>query len=273
MASNSEEISLKDLGKKIVKISKSKRKIFTWLLLGIMALSAAYFAKVVLKPRYKSEVILKSKFVRKEALMSILEYYNNSIANDYELIDKAVKNSLINSQIAKLEANEIKPDFTSPDKDDKTKYYKFTMAHFQKPVLKSSEDFNILLNDIKTKIAIDQDIAIGKKRAEEAIVELDSLLKTALPAGNSFKNRMDGGSSMLIMNDLYRSLEELLSKKSGLRTELKYYQTENLIYQISPIVVSKKISFPLIIFVIGLGVWFFVCLTWVGAIIVFSDDE
>jgi hypothetical protein len=273
MTSNSDEISLKELGKKVLLICRQKKKTFMTLLIGIMVLSAAYFSKVVLKPSYKSEVVLKSKFLRKDAFVNILEYYNMSMSNNYEDIGTEVKNSLINSQIAKLESAEIKADLSSPDKDDRTKYYRFTMTHTQKPTKSLDNDFKVLLYDIKQKVAIDNDVSIGKQKTEEAINELDSLLKTALPAGDAFKNKINSGTSMLIMNDLYKSLNELLARKSGLKTEQQYFQTENLIYQVTPIVLSKKISFPLIIFFIGIGIWLLICSIWVGFVLVFSGDE
>jgi hypothetical protein len=52
-----------------------------------------------------------------------------------------------------------------------------------------------------------------------------------------------------------------------------YYQTENLIFKISPLVLKKTISFPLAIFAIGLGIWFLIFTFWTGGIIVFGDEE
>lgn len=273
MSQNNDEISLRDLSKKVLKIVHRKKKVFTSILIGIMALSSAYFIKVVFKPSYKSEVILKSKFLRKEALMNILETQNAGLKDDEGEMDPKLKTKFIESSIVKLEATDIKADITSPDKDDRTKYYRLTMLHSEKPKKAIKENFPFILNDIKENAAIDNDITINKKKTEEAIAELDSLLQTALPAGNSFKNRMDAGTSMLVMNDLYKSLNELLARKVGLKTELQYYQTENLVYQASPIVLSKKISFPLIIFAVGLLIWAFICMIWIGGIIVFGDED
>lgn len=273
MSSYSDEISLKELGKKVIKITRQKKKLFISMLVAIMVLSAAYFTKVVIKPSYKSEVILKSKFLRKDAFLNILEYYNAAIKSDFENISSEVKKSLINLEVVKLETSEIKADITSPDKDDRTKYYKFTMIHYTKPKNTAEEDFSVLLADIKRKIALDNDVSIGKQKTEEAIAELDSLLKTALPAGDAFRSRIDNSQNMLIMNDLYKSLNDLLTRKSGLKMELQYYQTENLICQITPIVLTKKISFPLIIFFIGFIVWGVICSAWVGFTLVFGEDD
>jgi hypothetical protein len=52
-----------------------------------------------------------------------------------------------------------------------------------------------------------------------------------------------------------------------------YYQTENLIFKISPLVLKKTISYPLAIFAIGIGVWFLIYTFWIGVTIVFGDEE
>lgn len=62
----SDEISLKELFKKVVRISNKNKKTFTVLLVGTMFLSAAYFIKVIIKPSYKSEVVLKSRYLKKK---------------------------------------------------------------------------------------------------------------------------------------------------------------------------------------------------------------
>lgn len=268
-----DEISLKELFKKVVRISNKKKKTFTLLFIGIMLLSAAYFIKVIIKPSYKSEVVLKSRFIKKETLGKILDNYNNAISDEKNQLTDELKLIFEKNHIVKLEAQEIKADISSPDRNDATKYYTLVTIYSQKPSSDNIENVNAIINDIKLNATIDNDIAIGKTKTEEAIAELDTLLKTALPAGNSFKNRLEGNSTMLIMNDLYRSLNELLSRKSQLKTELMYYQTENLIFKISPLVLKKTISFPLAIFAIGLGIWFLICTFWIGGIIVFGDEE
>jgi hypothetical protein len=268
-----DELSLKELSKKIIRISNKKKKTFTLLFIGIMLLSAAYFIKVIIKPSYKSEVVLKSRFIKKETLGKILDNYNNAISDEKNQLTDELKLIFEKNHIVKLEAQEIKADISSPDRNDATKYYTLVTIYSQKPSSDNIENVNAIINDIKLNATIDNDIAIGKTKTEEAIAELDTLLKTALPAGNSFKNRLEGNSTMLIMNDLYRSLNELLSRKSQLKTELMYYQTENLIFKISPLVLKKTISFPLAIFAIGLGIWFLICTFWIGGIIVFGDEE
>jgi hypothetical protein len=267
-----DEISLKELFKKVVRISNKNKKTFTLLLVGIMLLSTAYFIKVIIKPSYKSEVVLKSRYLKKETLGKILDNYNNAILDEKNQLSNELKLIFEKNHIVKLEAQEIKADITSPDRNDATKYYTLVTIYSQKPSNDNIENVNDIINDIKLNATIDNDIAIGKIKTEEAIAELDTLLKTALPAGNSFRNRLEGNSTMLVMNDLYRSLNDLLSRKSQLKSELMYYQTENLVFKISPLVLKKTISFPLAIFAIGIGIWFLICTFWIGGIIVFGDE-
>jgi hypothetical protein len=269
----SEEIDLKQLAKKVILISKNRKKIFTTLLMVIMGLSVAYFIKVMIKPSYKSEVVLKSKYVRKDQLENIIAKYNNSIQEEDTSITKKVYDVLLSCNIVKIEISEIKPDITSPDKDDKTKYYKLISYHSQKPISSEIEKISIVINHIKEIASQDNDIIEGKKRTEKAIAEIDSLVNVAFEAGNSFKNKINMPGSMMIMNDLYKSLNDILARKTGLMYELSGYQTENIIFKASPLVLNKKITMPTIIFVIGLAIWALICTLWVGGVLIFGDGE
>lgn len=268
-----DEIDLKQLAKKIFKISRNRKKIFTSILIAIMLLSTLYFVKVLIKPSYTGEVILKSKLIRKDQLTSILSIYNNDYEENYSSLPNELKNIFNTNYIVKVEATEIKPDISSPDKNDITKFYKINTYHSQKPLLTINKDIDLIIKDISTNAAIDHDVTIGKIRTEKAIQELDSLLTSAIPAGNSFKNKIESGNSMLIMNDLYKSLNDLLARKSALVSELMYYQTDNLIYKASPFVFSKKISMPIAIFFIGLLIWFLICTFWVAGVLIFGEEE
>ena len=269
----SEEIDLKQLAKKVIKISSNRKKIFTTMLIVIMGLSLAYFIKVMVKPSYKSEVVLKSKFVRKDQLESIIQKYNTAIQEEDTFITQKLYNVLTKCHIVKLEIAEIKPDISSPDKDDKTKYYKLISYHSQKPSHVEIEDITFVINQIKEIASKDNDIIEGKKRTENAIAEIDSLVNVAFEAGNSFKNKMKMPGNMMVMNDLYKSLNEILARKTTLKLELSGYQTENVIFKASPLVLNKKITMPTIIFVIGFAVWFLICAVWIGGVLVFGDEE
>lgn len=269
----SEEIDLKQLAKKVILISKNRKKIFTTLLMVIMGLSIAYFIKVMIKPSYKSEVVLKSKYVRKDQLENIIAKYNNSLQEEDTSITKKVYDVLLSCNIVKIEISEIKPDITSPDKDDKTKYYKLISYHSQKPISSEIEKITIVINHIKEIASQDNDIIEGKKRTEKAIAEIDSLVNVAFEAGNSFKNKINMPGSMMVMNDLYKSLNDILARKTGLMFELSGYQTENIIFKASPLVLNKKITMPTIIFVIGLAIWVLICTLWIGGVLVFGDGE
>jgi hypothetical protein len=269
----SEEIDLKQLAKKVILISKNRKKIFTTLLVMIMGLSVAYFVKVMIKPSYKSEVVLKSKYVRKDQLENIIAKYNTAIQEEDTSITKNVYDVLMSCNIVKIEISEIKPDITSPDKDDKTKYYKLISFHSEKPNTVEIEKIAIVINQIKEIASQDNDIIEGRKRTEKAIAEIDSLVNVAFEAGNSFKNKMNMPGNMMVMNDLYKSLNDILARKTGLMYELTGYQTANVIFKASPIILSKKITMPTIIFVIGFAVWFLICTVWVGGVLVFGDEE
>ncbi len=269
----SEEIDLKQLAKKVILISKNRKKIFTTMLLIIMGLSIAYFIKVMIKPSYKSEVVLKSRFVRKDQLENIITKFNTAIQEEDTSITKNVYDVLMSCNIVKIEISEIKPDITSPDKDDKTKYYKLISFHSEKPNTVEIEKIAIVINQIKEIASQDNDIIEGKKRTEKAIAEIDSLVSVAFEAGNSFKNKMNMPGNMMVMNDLYKSLNDILARKTGLMYELTGYQTENIIFKASPLVLNKKITMPTIIFVIGFAIWFLICTVWVGGVLVFGDGE
>lgn len=273
MASNSEEISLKELGKKVVKTSAKNRKKITLLLVGIMVLCGAYFTKVMIQPKYKSELVLKSRYVRKDALSAILEKYNFELKEEKPNLSKQILDFFRLSRIIKLELSEIKPDITSPEKNDPTKYYKLIAIHHSKPLSSEMVAIDSIISDIKRNASIDNDVKIGRATATMAIAELDSLLKVAIPAGNSFKNKLETSGGMILMNDLYKNLNELLTRKSALTSELNYYQTENLIFKISPIVTIKAISYPIVIFLIGFIVWFILCSIYIGGIVIFGSDE
>lgn len=269
----SEEIDLKQLAKKVIKISGNRKKIFTTILIIIMGLSLAYFIKVMVKPSYKSEVVLKSNYVRKNQLETIIEKYNIAIDEEDTSITQKIYNVITKCHIVKLEAIEIKTDITGPDKDDKTKYYKLISYHSQKPNAIEIENITLVINQIKEIASQDNEIIEGKKRTEKAIAEIDSLVNVAFEAGNLFKNKMNMPGNMMVMNDLYKSLNEILARKTGLSAELTSYQTENIIFKASPLVLNKKITMPTIIFVIGFAIWFLICTVWVGGVLVFGDGE
>jgi hypothetical protein len=269
----SEEIDLKQLAKKVIKISSNRKKTFTLLFILIMGLSLAYFIKVMIKPSYKSEVVLKSKYVRKDQLENIIQKYNTAIQEEDTFISQKLYNVFTKCHIVKLEIAEIKPDITSPDKDDKTKYYKLISYHSQKPSHVEIEDITFVINQIKEIASKDNDIIEGKKRTENAIAEIDSLVNVAFEAGNSFKDKMNMPGNMMVMNDLYKSLNDILARKTTLKLELSGYQTENVIFKASPLVLNKKITMPTIIFVIGFAIWFLICSMWIAGVLVFGDEE
>ncbi len=272
---HNDEINLRQLAKRILKILTSRKRIFTILLLGIMLVSTAYFVKTIYSPKYKSETILKSNTVRKDQINSILEKYN--LAMKDEDLDSSIPSDLLNflvkNNIYKFEAIEIKADITSPDKNDTRKFYKLITHYSRKPSIDNIEKSTMIIDKIRNEIALDNDVTISRIRLTKAILEIDTLIKVASAAGDNFKNNLGTQSGMVIMSDLYKSLNEILSRKSNLENELMYYNTENLIFKASPVVLSKEISTPIIIFFIGFLVWFFLCVFWVMGILIFIDED
>jgi len=270
---NSDEIDLKQLGKKVLLISKNRKKIFTTLLIVILSLSALYFLKVMLMPKYKGEVILKSGFVRKEQLKENIDIFNDAInENDSLIIGVDLYKTLIKNNLIRFEIEEIKSDIATTDKDDKTKYYKFKITFIEKPTVENQKSVNKVVDYIKYNISINNDIVESKKLAIESIAEMDTLVNVAFEAGNLFKNKMNMPGNLMVMNDLYKSLNDILAKKAALKSQLVYLQTENLIFQVSPMLVTKSISFPTVIFAIGILIWLIICIVWISLVLVFGED-
>lgn len=268
-----EEIDLKQLAKRTLKVFKNRRKSFTLLLAVIMLLSGAYFFKVIVKPSYISEVILKSRTIRKDQLSSILEKFNLAIKENDGSLSKDLESSLLRNNIVKFDVSEIKADITSPDKNDITKFYKLTTIYKEKPSSNYSKDAEFIINEIKQHASEDNDIKIGKLKTQLAIGELDTLLKVAISAGGIYKTKLESSTGMIVMDEMYRSLNDLLARKSTLINDAMYYEKENIIFRASPIVLKKNFSFPLIIFFIGLVIWILIVIGWIGAILIFGDDE
>lgn len=264
-----EEINWKKLAKKVFQIISNKRRLFIVLFSGIMLLCAAYYLKVLLKPIYKAEVVIESRFVRKDQVEKYVEYYNTAIENKGGItanIDRIINAS----NIIKLEVNEIKLDVLSKDKDDPNKLFKLLVYFSEKP--KNLENIDFIIGSFKENAANENDINIIKENIDLSISEIDSLLKTAIQAGNNFKNNLSHSSSLIVMNDMYKSLNEILARKSDLLIQRKFLETSNILYKASPVVISKKISMPLIIFFYGLLLWFFISVLYIMFRFNFVDE-
>jgi len=212
------EIDLRQLAKKLIRISANRKKTFSILLIVFLVLSTIYFFKVLIRPSYKSEVVLKSRYVKKDQLASMVEKLNIGIEEED---DKSIPDSLYTifkkNHIVKFEMKEIKPDITDPDKNDLFRQYILTAQYSQKPDINSLDIVNEVINYIKVIAAQDNEIKAGKLRVEKTIQEIDSLVAVAFMAGNDFKNKINTGTgSLLVLNDLYKSINDIVKTKRNL---------------------------------------------------------
>lgn len=267
-----DEIDLKQLGKKVVKIFSKRKKLFTIMLMVIMLLALAYFIKVLINPIYKSEVILKSKFVKMEQLESCFKKYNSYInAPNTNPINKELGETLKKANILKYELSEINAD--PKDKDIKFRLYNLRVLYSDKPNELSEKALNLTIMDVQNFIAGENEIIENKKRLSSGIIETDSLIKIAFNAGNNMKNRIQDNGQMLIMSDIYKSINDILTKKENYQIELAFYNNENLVFKSSPSLVSKKIEMPIVIFLVAFFLWVLIVGAYIVFDIVFKDEE
>ena len=267
-----DEIDLKQLGRKVTKIFAKRKKLFTIIFTVIMLLALAYFIMVMIKPVYKSEVILKSKFVKMEQLESCFKKYNSYInAPNTNPINKELGDMLKKANILKYELSEINAD--PKDKDIKFRLYNLRVLYSDRPNELSDKVLNMTITDVQNFIASENEIIENKKRLLSGIIETDSLIKIAFNAGNNMKNRIQDNGQMLIMSDIYKSINDILTKKENYQIELAFYNNENLVFKSSPSLISKKIEMPIIIFFIAFFVWILIIGIYIVFDIVFKDDE
>jgi hypothetical protein len=253
-----DELDLRQLSKRIAEIFKVNKRFLLYILVGIMLLSSAYFIKVVLNPKYQSEVFLKTKFVKIEQLEVMFKKYNSYInAPNTNPISGILGGFLSKANITGFEIIEVNID--PKDKDLKFRLYKLKTEFSEKPNQYAEPAIDSVIADIQSFIGNDNEIIENKKRLREGILETDSLIKIAFNAGNNMKNRIQENGQMLVMSDIYNSISGILSKKEGYQIELAFYKNENLIYKSSPNLISKTINTPVIIFVISFLVWLAFC--------------
>jgi hypothetical protein len=269
---NSDEIDLKQVGKKVTKIFYKRKKLFVSLLCVIMIFALAYFVYVLIIPVYKSEVILKSKFVKMEQLESCFKKYNSYInAPNTNPINKQLGDILKKANILKYELSEINAD--PKDKDIKFRLYNLKILYSDKPNEMSEKALNMTIQDVQNFIASENEVIENKKRLLSGIIETDSLIKIAFDAGNNMKNRIQNNGQMLVMSDIYKSINDILTKKEIYQIELAFYNNENLVFKSSPSLISKKIEMPIIIFVIAFFLWAFIVGVYITFDIIFKDEE
>jgi hypothetical protein len=269
---NSDEINLKQLGKKVVQIFSSKRRTFGLIFIITMLLASVYFVKIIVNPSYKSEVILKTKFINIKQLEACFEKYNSFLgAPNTNPVDPEFGKLLMKSNITRFEISEINAD--PKDKDLKYRLYSLVTFYGKKPEANSEQNIDATIRDIQNFLSRQNEIVEHRKRLKEGIIETDSLIKIAFNAGNNMKNRIQENGQMLVLSDIYNSISGILSKKEAYQIELAFYNNDNLIFKASPVIISKKIKVPLMIYIYGFLFWAFICGVWIMGSLVFGGDD
>jgi hypothetical protein len=273
------EIDLRIIGKKIVNVFRNKKTKFTSIFILIFLLSTLYFLKVIYIPSYKASFILKSKYVKFDQVKQNLEQYNYYInAPELNPLSKDVSKAINLVDIRKIDIVEVKnnDDLLNKDNENRYKLYNITIVFKEKPLMDNiSKVKNIILNDIQENCVKDNEIIENKVRLQNNVKELDSLIKVAYDAGNGYKNKIGTSSAgqLLVMNDLYKGINELINQKINCQKELNMHKLENIIFQSSPMNISNKIEYPWVIFAIAFLIWSFIVSIWTIGIIVFTEEK
>lgn len=272
------EVDLRIIGKKIVNVFNSKKTKFTSIFIIIFLLATLYFLKVVYMPSYKASFILKSKYVKFDQVKQNLEQYNYYIsASELNPLTPEVSEAISLVDLRKIEIVEVKnnDDLLNKDNENRYKLYNITVVFKQKPwkdnILKVK---NIILKDIQQNCVKDNEIIENKVRLQNNVNELDSLIKVAYDAGKGYKNKigLSGTGQLLVMNDLFKGINELISQKINCQKELKMHEQENIIFQSSPMNISNKIEYPWTIYAIAFFLWAIIVSIWTIGIIVFTEE-
>ena len=148
------------------------------------------------------------------------------------------------------------------------------MIYSKKPELEDLKIYNTIIKDIQNKFMSDNEVIEQKVKLTNYVKELDTLLLVANKAGNSYKDKLVNQSSqMLIMDDLYAGLNELIVQKVNNQSELALLSSENILFSSSPIIVSRQIEYPWIIFIVAFAIWFSFCAIWTILVLIFSEND
>jgi hypothetical protein len=278
-SSDVNEVDLKKVGKQVARIFSLKKTKFTYLFIVIFLIATAYFLKVVFIPSFKSSFILKSKYVKFDQVKQNIEQFNYYIsAPEFNPLSSEVSKAINTIDLRKIEVVEIKnnDDLLNKDNENRYKLFNITFVFKKNPEMGHiSKVKNIILQDIQKNSVFDNEIMENKVKLENNVRELDSLIKVAYEAGKRYENHIgsSGSGQLLVMNDLFKGINELISQKINCQKELNMHKQENIIFQSSPMFVSNKIEYPWAIFVIAFFVWFAIVSVWTIGIIVFTDPE
>lgn len=276
-STSSEEIDLKRLAKNVLSICKSKKKIFLTLLAIILSIAISLFLIIIMRPSYKANILLKSKYLKYDQLNQSVQKYNYYLSEPASnTLSEELSSGLIQNGVTKISVIEAANDEDiNKEKKQTYKLYRFTLNFKRTPNRNNLKVFDVVLSDMQSSLDIDNEIAEERKKLNQVITELDSLIQVAYSAGNSYKNKIESGHSgqLLVMNDLYKGINELISQKVYSQNALAMLNKENIVFFSSPIVVSKSIEYPWLIITGALIFWFIICFIWVVITMLFSHYE
>ncbi len=259
----SEVIDLKLLIINITKKIKFKSKTIIIAFIIIMCLSTLYFLKTLYIPTYKATIVLKSKLVSANNFDQIIEVYNYGASNpELTRLDPKLYKTLKEIRFVKITAVQLvsKVGKTNTDEEGKFKLYKTSILFKSKPDIDKFEvQKDEILNDIRLRCINDNEIIENKKKLISNSLELDSLISLAYEAGNSYKNKIvSSNGQLMVMNNLYSGINELLTEKLNCQKEIAFHESNNIIFQSSPTIVSNSFEFSWLIYGLGIILWILV---------------
>ena len=236
-----------------------------------MLLSTAYFFKVILLPKYNSEVILKSKFIKIDQLKASIDKINSYLEKDSSLNENKEQFHLFEkANILKFDISELNAD--PRDKEEKFRLYKLVTIHSKYPNKNIEQITDIVINDIRKDFENENEIKENILILKASISDIDSLIQIAFKAGRSMENRLGSNTQTIMLTDIYKGINEIIQQRDGYMRTLNFYSSENLLFKTSPINITQKISFPIIILFIGFAFWLFLSLSYVFVLIIFDDN-
>ncbi len=265
----SEEINLKTLIRQAgIAIQQNKRSLILFFVM-IMGLSSAYYAKVMMMPKYKTAIILKSKYIKMDQLNQMFSKFNASIADDET--NSSLASVFKKSHILRFDIEEMNAD--PRDKSEKFRLYNLTMINAQKPSNDISIAIDSAIAEIQNEYAHENEIQENINSISAAIADIDSLISVAIKAGIGLGNRIEGNNQTTFASDIYKGTNDIILQKESYQKQLSFFAAKNLIFKTSPYVVTKKIETPIIIFAIGLLVWLLSSVLWIGMCMIFNSEE
>ncbi|MBP7478192.1 MAG: hypothetical protein KA797_06700, partial [Chitinophagales bacterium] len=232
----------------------------------------AYYAKVVMMPKYKTSIILKSKYIKIDQLNRMFSKFDACLAdNDINQTDPNLAKIFKNAHILKFNIEEMNAD--PRDKSEKFRMYNLTMISAKKPEKNISTAIDSAIAAIQQEFADENEIQENVNSISVAIADIDSLIAVAIKAGKGLGNRMEGNNQTTFASDIYKGTNDIILQKESYQKQLSFFAAKNLIFKTSPYIISKKIETPIIIFAIGLIVWTLISILWIGASMIYNSEE